>query len=89
MSRELNVSHYISRQFQWYENMILEHEITTKSHVFISEEDNLINGTRLANYLEGYCIELTFWKHEDHGTVLFKKQLQNDIVKVLDEFITS
>lgn len=61
VSRELNISHYISRHFCWWENVLFPQDLknikTSTPRVFIGRKDSLINGKDVHDYLEKYQFE--------------------------------
>ncbi|KAI9343589.1 hypothetical protein BDR26DRAFT_240972 [Obelidium mucronatum] len=82
LSRELHISHVISRHYCWHHNLLWPDELPKYHHVVGSSQDMLINGQMLAKYLETNHVEHTMFD-VDHGSFLIMPDIQSDIIALI------
>ncbi|ORX59806.1 alpha/beta-hydrolase [Hesseltinella vesiculosa] len=99
-SSELYISHYISRQFYWFETALY---LTSKHpafpslvpnttpmpknvKVYLSECDNIVNSPRVSTYLQKNGIPVHWMYGLDHASFLFHPSWQQHIVHTLKMF---
>lgn len=101
-STELYISHYISRHFHWFQTALyvtpnLPHHthtykssvrMPTKTKVYLSELDNIIDSDRVDTYLNHHGIDTTYMKGLDHASFLFDPEWQKDILSTIRHFVT-
>ncbi|RUP47012.1 Alpha/Beta hydrolase protein [Jimgerdemannia flammicorona] len=98
-SRELYISHYISRHFHWHQTAFFvpstnpNPAISTTSvtplpqrtTVFLSEHDNLVNSPRVDAYLRSHDVESHIMPNLDHASFLFSSAWKSRILNKIAE----
>ncbi|KAI9226601.1 MAG: hypothetical protein DHS80DRAFT_18484 [Piptocephalis tieghemiana] len=74
-SRELSISRYISRDFQWWHSCVFADQIPQgqNSSVYLSAQDALVPSARVKAYLEEHRIQTTMMPH-GHAGFLFNSE---------------
>jgi pimeloyl-ACP methyl ester carboxylesterase len=80
-SRELFISHYISRHFQWYHACLWAEDLpgTDQTSVYLSEKDLLVPSLKVADYLRDRGVDQQLMPL-DHAQFLFSPRWQQSIV---------
>ncbi|KAJ3071688.1 hypothetical protein HDU98_004947 [Podochytrium sp. JEL0797] len=83
-SRELYISHTISRHFIWHQAMIWAEDLPKNHHVVVSRQDLLIDVCQVEKYLVDSKVNYTAYDL-DHGEFLFTPHVQQEVVaKIAD-----
>ncbi len=87
ISRELYISHFICRHFIWHHNVLFPENLPKHAHVFIANDDNLINGPSVAKYLKKHKVSHTLFKNMDHAQFMLKSRDEDLVVKKITTVI--
>jgi pimeloyl-ACP methyl ester carboxylesterase len=69
-SKELFISHTLSRHFVWFDNEIFQEQVDkANTHVFVSEKDTIIDPKHTIKYLKQHSIPHTLMKGLHHAQI--------------------
>ncbi|KAI8351205.1 Alpha/Beta hydrolase protein [Choanephora cucurbitarum] len=87
-SREMYISYYISRHFQWFESIcFVEHiQKTTLNNmaVFLSEKDRIVGSEDVYHYLLEHGINTYVMKGLEHAMFLINRKWKNTIIHQIE-----
>lgn len=92
-ARELYISNYISRHFQWFETIYFTKEKTdtclSNAAIFLSENDGIVGSASVHQYLLSRGIETQVMNQLEHAMFLTNKEWKNVILKQIDQIATN
>ncbi|KAJ3007205.1 hypothetical protein HKX48_009267 [Thoreauomyces humboldtii] len=81
VARELWISHWISRHFVWHRIHLLPSSLPRNTHVFLSEDDNIIKSHVAESYLRDHGISTTVMEGADHAQFLVDGKREDEVVE--------
>ncbi|KAJ3227510.1 40S ribosomal protein S6 [Clydaea vesicula] len=87
VSREIYISHFITRHFIWHHNVIFPQDLPKSSKVFIGLNDNLINSRKIARYLNDNGVDVETFQDLDHAGFLFFNKMENRIIQSVEKLM--
>ncbi|KAI8849699.1 Alpha/Beta hydrolase protein [Chytridium lagenaria] len=90
-SQELYISHALRRHFWWYQGVIFPQDLpdynpitaTNPTHVFISQNDQIISCDTVARHLERHHVNVKVWKGYRHGQFAFKPEAREEVLRTV------
>lgn len=82
--RELSISHYISRQFYWYQSVLFPNEKTAPMAVYLSEKDTIIDSHLVADYLQARDMDVHLMPGLQHAGFLIDAHWRDQILAKVD-----
>ncbi|KAI9472184.1 MAG: Alpha/Beta hydrolase protein [Benjaminiella poitrasii] len=89
-ARELYISYYISRHFQWYESIYFCQldDVSTKllenTSIFLSEKDGIVGSANVHHYLSKRGVNVHMMEGLEHAMFLTNHDWKNKISKQID-----
>ncbi|KAG0783190.1 hypothetical protein G6F22_008790 [Rhizopus arrhizus] len=101
-STELYISYYISRHFHWFQSILFVAPKIPHHHhsyscsvvmpyntkVYLSENDNIIDSSRVDTYLNHHGLDSTIMKGLDHASFLFYPTWQEEILSTVRKYVS-
>lgn len=87
-ARELYISNYISRHFQWFETIYFtedNNQCLSNAAVFLSENDGIVGSANVHQYLSAKGVETHMMNQLEHAMFLTSKEWKNVILKQINQ----
>ncbi|KAI9209627.1 uncharacterized protein BJ171DRAFT_608846 [Polychytrium aggregatum] len=86
-SRELYTSHYISRNFHWFDTVLFPDDLPKgeSTHVILSGKDNLIDAKSVHKYLTSHDVNTTTFWDLDHAEFALRPSVQDSIAAIVNQ----
>ncbi|ORY93832.1 Alpha/Beta hydrolase protein [Syncephalastrum racemosum] len=83
--RELSISHYISRQFYWYQSVLFPNEKMAPMAVYLSEKDTIIDSQLVADYLQAQNMDVHLMPGLQHAGFLIDVPWRDEILAKINK----